>query len=197
MAETRSPRSAGFTIIEMVGAIAVFTGILVGVGTMLRSTTQATDYLTGSSEMDAALQRVLSDLTADLKCASISRTMIDTADPDHDSVSIQVPDPLATTSPDFGYVDTNGTFWADWSCLYFINGDELTRRILDNNGLVVSDQALCGYVDTAWDDGGGLEKGFRITEVDDLITVEVRLYEAAASGDQRRSIVTTVMQVTP
>ena len=197
MVPVRSPRTAGFTMIEMLGAIVVFTAVLIGVGTMLESTTQATDYLTGSSEMDQALQRVLSEMTTDLKCASIARTVIDTSDPDHDSISVQIPDPLATATPDYGYVDANGNFWDGWTCLYFVSGDQLTRRIIDANDAIVSDQVLCGYIDLAWDDGTGLEKGFRITEVDDLLNIEVRLFEAAESGDHRRSIVTTVMQVTP
>ncbi len=190
-------RAAGFTMVEMMAAIAVFSGVLIGVGVLLESSSQATDYLTGSSELDHSLQKVIAEVATTLKCAPVSLTTIDETGTDHDSILVQLPDPSAVSNPDYGYFDVDGSFVTGWYCLYFVNGDEFTKRRLDATMATISDQVLCGYVDSAFDDGSGsgTKKGFRVTTVDSLVTVELRLFEAAYSGDQRRSVETSILQV--
>ena len=193
--QNRSSRVSGFTMIEMMAAIAVFSGVLIGVGVLLESSSQATDYLTGSSELDQSLQRVMAELTTTVKCAPVSRTTIDTTDADHDILRLQVPDPSAVSDPDYGYFDVDGSFVTGWFCEYIVVGDQFIKRRLDQNGATVAQDVLCGYVDVAHDDGSGLEKGFRVTTVDALVTIELRVFESAYSGDQRRSLETSTWQV--
>ncbi len=189
-------KTSGFTIIELVIAVAVFALILVGVGTLFQGTSEATDYLTRSTEMDRSIQQALHEMTQDLKSAPMSMTTIDSTDPDHDSVVVQIPNPDALDVSDWGYYDEFNVFRTDWACQYLVDGSDLVRRRLDGSfGAVGPDQLICSGVDTTFDSGSGPERGFEIAPVGSLLNFSLRIVETTSDGTvYRRSAITTILQ---
>ncbi|MEM7263771.1 MAG: hypothetical protein AAF488_17415, partial [Planctomycetota bacterium] len=98
-------------------------------------------------------------------------------------------------APQWGYFQEDGAFQAGWSAQYIVLGDDLVLRRLDDTNNPQGDRILCRHVDVAFDDGSGVEKGFRVAMNGTLATITVRVHETFRDGRDYRRIETTTVNV--
>jgi len=188
----------GFTLVELSIAVAIGALLILAVGAIAQGTGSSMDYLSRSHRVDRDLQKSLAAMTADLKHASLSGLVIDQSDPDHDMVTLQVPDPAVSGSLTWGYPDESGTFQIGWSGVYFVRDGDLVLRRVNYVGLEQGpDRVLCQNVDVAFPESNP-EKGFTVIQNDELIALELRVHETFKDGrDYRRQERTVVHLINP
>ena len=82
---------SGFTLIEVVVASAVSVLIFIAVGVLSDTAHSSLDFLGRTHSVDRDLKRSLASISKDLKRASVAGIVVDTSDPDHDLLQLQVP----------------------------------------------------------------------------------------------------------
>ena len=96
---------------------------------------------------------------------------VNSADPDHDSLTLQTPGTY-TGTVNWGATDLSNVWHASWSVRYQVVGGQLVRRVLNASGTQVgASELLIRSVDSA---SGGL-KGFRVAVTGPVVNAVVRI----------------------
>ncbi len=187
--------TGGFTLIEVTIAAGIGMLLVIAIGGLTRASSTSLDYLSRSHRVDRDLRKALSDLSEELKHASMAGIIIDTSDTNHDMVTLQVPDPDQPETLAWGYPDATGTFQLGWEGSYLVENDTLVLRRTNAGGTVQgADRILCRHVDVAVVTADPV-KGFAITQNGELISIELRVHETLDDGNEYRRDERTVIHV--
>lgn len=173
------PRSSrGISLIELMIVIALFSIIMVLLGSILLSSTRSMDYLVKDSTSDSQMKNALYQIFGELKSSNPSMVRISTADPDHDAITFQTPGPYLD-GVQWGAMDDSGIWKADWSAQYLVVDGNLVRRVLDDGGQSVgSNKPIVLHVDGQRDG----RKGFYLATKGPVINVGIRIWKTFSDG---------------
>ncbi len=175
--------NSGFSLLEMVIALAIFSLLMIGIITMTMSTEEAYVTIREDTEANYSLRQALTRISNDLRQSSTSIVVI-TPGAAHDKVEFQLPISQTGSTITWGAEGQPG-----WRVLIFVEEGMLIRRVVDAEGMKMRmDTILARDVDDLFEG----EKGFSITTTFGLCQIALRVTAERKGRTWRRSETTSV-----
>lgn len=193
----RGRSAGGFTLIEVSVALAVGIVLLAAVTGIVTATTQSMDQVSRNVAIDTNLSRTMEVFLNDFRRAELSSVVIGTVDPDHDTIRFQTVGPRTGTTVSTGADDESNTFQDGWTVYFRVDSSgNLFRELLNSSGGFVASRRIASGIDSRFDSGAGIEKGFSVTRVagTNLYNILIRMIGSYRDGGaMRRELRTTVL----
>ena len=169
--QTTNNRQPGFTLVEVLSALAITSVLMVILGNIVISSTRAVDTVVVGSVGDQEIKRGLKRLVNELQTTSTSVLTINTSNASYDTATFQTPGTYNGTVS-WGAVDIDGVWRMNWTVRYVMSGTQLVRQVFSGSGSKVgSDELLVRNVDSL---RGGV-KGLRLNRIGSVIRITLRI----------------------
>jgi prepilin-type N-terminal cleavage/methylation domain-containing protein len=175
---TPARRPAGFTLLELLMALAIASVLMVVVGNILISSTRSVDSMVVDSVSDQEIRQSLNRMLDEMQMTSTSRLAINSLGTDHDSITFQTPSSYAGAVT-WGAKDAAGTWHADWTVRYTVVNGQLVRQVLNSGGSTVGASAVLARGIDGLSSG---TKGFRVGLVGPVASAALRVRKQFRDG---------------